>query len=84
MQLFDQHLPQFGTGSATNRCVLSNMVAARARNWRVLDTLAPSVYVPVDTPRQYLLDNTHELHADFPHIAMYPACADISREFELS
>ncbi|GIR64047.1 MAG: hypothetical protein CM15mP68_7130 [Pseudomonadota bacterium] len=75
---------KFGTGSATNRCVLSNMVAARARKFgEVLDTLAPSVYVPVDISRQYLLDNTHQLHADFPHIAMYPVCADISREFEL-
>ncbi|MEC7554297.1 MAG: L-histidine N(alpha)-methyltransferase [Pseudomonadota bacterium] len=84
MQLFDQHLPQvrhrFGDQSL---CVVEYGSGSSKKIRRVLDTLAPSVYVPVDISRQYLLDNTHELHADFPHIAMYPVCADISREFEL-
>ena len=84
MQLFDQHLPQvrhrFGDQSL---CVVEYGSGSNKKIRRVLDTLAPSVYVPVDISRQYLLDNTHQLHADFPHIAMYPVCADISREFEL-
>ena len=84
MQLFDQYLPQiqqsFGDQSL---CVVEYGSGSNKKIRRVLDVLRPSVYVPVDISRQYLLDNTHQLHADFPHIAMYPVCADISREFEL-
>lgn len=84
LALFDQHLPQIQRMVGEQSfCVVEYGSGSNKKIRKVLDVLRPDVYVPVDISRQYLLDNTHQLHNDFPHIAMYPVCADISRQFTL-
>lgn len=84
MGLFDLCLPQVhGLVGEQSVCVLEYGSGSSKKIRRVLEVLVPEAYVPVDISRQYLLDNTHQLHRDFPHIAMYPVCADISRSFAL-
>ena len=63
-------LVEYGSGSSTKVRIL-------------LDACRPFAYVPVDISKDHLLKAAHAVFEDYPHLAVYPTCADYTRSFEL-
>jgi len=61
---------EFGAGSATKTPIL-------------LDSIAPTAYVPVDISGDYLEHSARELQQRFPKIEVIPVVADFARPFSL-
>lgn len=50
----------------------------------LLDNLqSPKAYAPIDISEEQLMQVSRELAADYPHIEMFPVCADYTSNFEL-
>ncbi|MEG3641450.1 L-histidine N(alpha)-methyltransferase [Magnetococcus sp. PR-3] len=49
----------------------------------LLEALKPAAYVPIDISRQHLLESAESLAKSFPHTAIFPVCADYSKDFHL-
>ncbi|WP_435105164.1 L-histidine N(alpha)-methyltransferase [Arhodomonas sp. AD133] len=49
----------------------------------LLEGLRPSAYLGVDISREFLLDSTRRLAADFPWLEVHAACADFTAELPL-
>ena len=50
----------------------------------LLDTLRPRAYVGVDISRDFLLQSTRRLAADYPWLKVYAVCADFCEPLQLS
>ena len=50
---------------------------------KLLETITPVAYVPVDISKDHLVENARELHGDFPDLHVYPVCADITLPLDL-
>ncbi|MEM7101042.1 MAG: L-histidine N(alpha)-methyltransferase [Pseudomonadota bacterium] len=81
--LFDQHLSEIAENLSADLCVIEYGSGSSLKIRRVLETLMPKAYVPVDISSEHLQSNAIALHADFPGLDVYPVCADITREFSL-
>ncbi|ABK44091.1 conserved hypothetical protein [Magnetococcus marinus MC-1] len=49
----------------------------------LLEALKPAAYVPIDISRQHLLESAESLAQSFPDTAVFPVCADYSKDFHL-
>lgn len=83
MMLFDRHLAEIARLLPKDLCVIEYGSGSSLKIRKLLETLTPSAYVPVDISAEHLEHNAKTLHADFPQIAVYPVCADFSQPFEL-
>ncbi len=63
-------LVEYGSGSSLKVRIL-------------LEACEPAAYVPVDISKEHLAASARAVWADFPHLGVYPTCADYTRPFEL-
>ena len=83
MMLFDAHLPDIARLLPDDLCVVEYGSGSSLKIRKLLETLTPNAYVPVDISAEHLEQNARTLHGDFPQIAVYPVCADFTQSFEL-
>jgi dimethylhistidine N-methyltransferase len=66
-------------------CLLIELGSGASRKVRLLlDTLRPSQYLGVDISKDFLLQSTRQLAADYPWLEVHAACADFSQTLDLS
>ena len=63
-------LVEYGSGSSIKVRIL-------------LDACRPAAYVPVDIAREHLAAAAQRIFEDYPHLAVYPTCADYTASFAL-
>ncbi len=63
-------LVEFGSGSSAKARIL-------------IDACRPLAYVPVDISKDHLVKSARAVFEDYPHLAVYPTCADYTCPFEL-
>ncbi|MEM9623640.1 MAG: L-histidine N(alpha)-methyltransferase, partial [Pseudomonadota bacterium] len=83
LALFDQHLDAVAQLLPEATCLIEYGSGSSLKIRKVLQSLVPTAYVPVDISRLHLQDNARRLHDDFPELAVYPVCADITQPFAL-
>ncbi len=83
MALFDAHLPAIAQLLPKQLCVVEYGSGSSLKIRKLLESLTPRAYVPVDISAEHLEHNAKTLHADFPQIAVYPVGADFTQPFEL-
>jgi dimethylhistidine N-methyltransferase len=83
MALFDAHLEDMAALLPKDLCIVEYGSGSSMKIRKLLESLTPRAYVPVDISAEHLEQNARTLHADFPGIAVYPVCADFSQPFTL-
>ena len=83
MLLFDAHLADIAKLLPAELCVVEYGSGSSLKIRKLMETLTPSAYVPVDISAEHLEDNARTLHGDFPQIAVYPVCADFTQPVAL-
>ena len=83
MALFDRHLAEIAEQLGDGLCVIEYGSGSSMKIRKLLQAVTPEAYVPLDISDEHLQANAQELHADFPHLHVYPVCADFSQQFEL-
>ena len=83
MTLFDRHLPAIAEILGAQVCLIEYGSGSSKKIRKVLETITPHAYVPIDISHEHLQANARELHQDFPHLHVYPVCADITQPFNL-
>ena len=83
MALFDDYLADIAALLPSKLCVVEYGSGSSLKIRKLLETLTPKAYVPVDISAQHLQENAEALHGDFPHISVYPVCTDFSQTFVL-
>ncbi|MEM7078842.1 MAG: L-histidine N(alpha)-methyltransferase [Pseudomonadota bacterium] len=83
MALFDAHLPEVAAQIGAGVCLIEYGSGSSLKIRKVLQSLTPRAYVPVDISADHLQDNARRLHADFPELEVFPVCADFTQPFTL-
>lgn len=83
MTLLDQHLPEIGEILGPQVCLIEYGSGSSKKIRKLLETITPTAYVPIDISLEHLRVNARALHSDFPHLHVYPVCADITQPFDL-
>ena len=86
MALFDRHHDQIAEAlraSARGSCLVEYGSGSSAKVRKLLETLRPVAYLPVDISGEHLQAAARRLHADYPWLRVYPTCADYTQAFEL-
>ena len=83
MGLFDACLPQVHDRVGEGVCLVEYGAGSTVKIRRLLEELVPAAYLPVDISRSHLERSAQALHADYPHLSVYPMCADMTAPFEL-
>ncbi len=83
MSLFNQHLPEISERLGGGLCLIEYGSGSSLKIRKLLEAIAVRAYVPVDISNEHLQDNARALHADFPHLHVYPVCADFTARFTL-
>lgn len=83
MALFDAHLPEISTALGDEVCLIEYGSGSSKKIRKLLTSIAPTAYVPIDISQEHLLENARALHADFPALDVFPICADITQPFQL-
>ena len=83
MGLFDGCLPDVHDRFGEGGCLVEYGAGSTVKIRRLLEELRPKAYLPVDISRHQLEQSAQALHADYPHLSVYPLCADMTAPFEL-
>lgn len=83
MWLFDSYLGDIAARLGEGLCVIEYGSGSSLKIRKLLEAVTPHAYVPVDISNEHLQDNARDLHADFPHLHVYPVCADFTQRFTL-
>lgn len=83
MALFDAHLGEIAERVGDHVCLIEYGSGSSKKIRKVLQSITPLAYVPIDISLEHLRANAWALHQDFPHVNVYPVCADITQSFEL-
>ncbi len=83
MALFDEFLPEIAATLEGNLCVVEYGSGSSMKVRKLLESVSPVAYVPVDISHHHLQINAQALYDDFPGMHVYPVCADITQIFEL-
>ncbi len=83
MGLFDACLPEVHDRIGGGGCLVEYGAGSSVKIRRLLEELQPRTYLPVDISRRHLEQSAQALHADYPHLSVYPICADMTAPFEL-
>ena len=78
LKLFDRCLPEVRDVIGSGGCVVEYGAGSCRKIRRLLETLRPDAYLPVDISRCHLERTAAELHADYPRLRVYPTCADLT------
>ncbi len=81
--LFDAHGDDFAAALGDDVCLVEYGSGSSVKIRKLLSSLSPRAYVPVDISREHLEAAARGLHADFPTLSVYPTCADFTGPFEL-
>lgn len=70
---------------AGTECLLVELGSGASKKVRLLlEALRPAAYMGVDISREFLLQSTRKLAADYPWLEVHARCADFSRGLTLS
>ncbi|MEM6707516.1 MAG: L-histidine N(alpha)-methyltransferase [Pseudomonadota bacterium] len=83
LSLFDSQAASIAAAVDEGGCIVEYGSGSNLKIRKLLETTRPAAYVPVDISSEHLQDNARELQRDFPMLAVYPVCADITRPFAL-
>ncbi len=83
LAIFDAHLDELAALVPSESCVVEYGSGTSLKIRKVLESLAPRAYVPVDISGAHLIAMAKQLATDFPDLAIYPTCADFTADFEL-
>ncbi len=79
MSLFDAHLEDMAGRLGESVCLIEYGSGNSRKIRKLLETVSPQAYVPVDISNEHLQENARALHADFPALHVYPVCADFTQ-----
>ena len=83
MALFDAHLPEIAQALGEQVCLIEYGSGSSKKIRKLLESISPKAYVPVDISNQHLQENATALHQDFAHLDVFAVCADITEAFAL-
>ena len=83
MGLFDVCLPEVRERVGEGGCLVEYGAGSTVKVRRLLEELRPGAYLPVDFSRRHLEQSAKALHRDYPHLSVFPVCADMTAPFDL-
>ena len=83
MSLFDVCLPEVRRLMGEGGCLVEYGSGSSRKSRRLLDSLRPAIYLPLDISRRHLERTARKLHKDYPQLCVYPVCVDITEPFTL-
>ena len=83
LKLLDRCLPDIRDAIGGGSCLVEYGAGSSLKIRRLLDTLRPAAYLPVDISKRHLERTAAELHADYPWLKVYPTCADLTEPLAL-
>ena len=81
--LLKECLPAVRDAVGEGACVVEYGAGSSMKIRRLLESLRPQAYLPVDISRLHLERTAVDLHADFPWLKVFPVCADLTEPLEL-
>lgn len=81
--LFDTHSAAIAEQLGQGGCLVEYGSGSSLKIRKLLETIRPEAYVPVDISGDHLQSNARALQADFPWLSLYPVCTDFSAAFAL-
>lgn len=81
--LLEECLPAVREAVGEGACVVEYGAGSSMKIRRLLESLRPQAYLPVDISRLHLERTAVDLHADFPWLKVFPTCADLTEPLEL-
>ena len=81
--LLDACLPEVRDAIGEGGCVVEYGAGSSLKIRKLLETLHPDAYLPVDISRLPLERAAAELLRDFPRLRVYPTCADLTEPLTL-
>ena len=83
MAILDRCLPELRDAIGKGVCLVEYGAGSSLKIRRLLETLRPEAYMPVDISHRHLKRTAAELHADHPWLRVYPTCADLTAPLAL-
>ncbi len=83
LDLLEACLPELRDALGEGGCLVEYGAGSSLKIRRLLETLRPDAYLPVDISRLHLERTAAELHADFPWLKVFPTCADLTEPLKL-
>lgn len=83
MALFDRHAEEIGQVLQQGGALVEYGSGSSLKIRKLLETIRPQAYVPVDISGAHLQANARALQRDFPWLSLYPVCTDFTRTFPL-
>ena len=76
MAILDRCLPDIRDAIGQGVCLVEYGAGSSLKVRRLLETLRPDTYLPVDISHRHLERTAAELHADYPWLKVYPTWAN--------
>lgn len=83
MALFDEHAEAIAEPLGHGGALVEYGSGSSLKIRKLLETVRPDAYVPVDISGDHLEANARALQADFPWLSLYPVCTDFTAAFAL-
>lgn len=83
MALFDEHADTIAEQLGQGGVLVEYGSGSSLKIRKLLETVRPDAYVPVDISGDHLESNARALQADFPWLSLYPVCTDFTAAFAL-
>ena len=81
--LFEAHSAAIAEQVGQGGCLVEYGSGSSLKIRKLLETVRPEAYVPVDISGDHLQNNARALQADFPWLSLFPVCTDFTAAFAL-
>ncbi|MFK7915326.1 MAG: L-histidine N(alpha)-methyltransferase [Pseudomonadales bacterium] len=81
--LFEAHSAAIAEHLEQGGCLVEYGSGSSLKIRKLLETVQPEAYVPVDISGDHLQSNARALQADYPWLSLYPVCTDFTAAFAL-
>ena len=81
--LFDQYSDAIGSYLGHGGALVEYGSGSSRKIRKLLESVRPVAYVPVDISGEHLQEHAKALQADFPWLSLYPVCTDFTAAFAL-
>lgn len=81
--LFDDNSEAIASHLGHGGCLVEYGSGSSLKIRKLLETVRPEAYVPVDISGDHLQSNARALQKDFPWLSLYPVCTDFTAAFAL-